>query len=1260
MSSRLLIAIPMCMVVLSGCGRDTPRDHADPADAPREVTAADQQEAERLLQEGIGHLENKAWADSESAFGQALEKWPENQTVLRNRAILRVLQIIDPASPWKPTGTNQDHADFAAAVDRAEEAIAAWRSQLDSSDETWLADLLLGKLKVHVAGASDIVFDEGLAALQGAAALQPRQADLRMAVAQAMAGRTSSAQSVELLQELIHTFELAPANLYVLRMLLEHQALSLRSTNTDTQSLARQTIRRTLQSAQAMIRPLNDSVRKHSQVDLTSTLAEALADENADPATLLTPAMYTVNTIKAEIPVQIDRRRVDRHLLEYVEHRFDDALAATSDDDAVANLPSSVLKQFTDTGSSVAGLSKLTDVKFMDVDLNGREDLIVIRDGVAEAWERDEGSGQWSLMMSSPATSEQWTSVCLADIDRDYDPMVAGLTRPFLLEDRDQDRHVVSDPAGKERWFDTDPDFVVWSKTAVQILRNDVNESGHRVLQPVQRIAITDVSDVVPADIDADGDLDFVVAAASGLHGLTNTNGTLFTTRLLSDQPVDQLMVSDVDRNVAVDVVGYSTTSGPGLMQNLFHGRFRWLPSTEVFGTNSGGTCCALGDFDGNMSWDVVCGSASGLVALLTQTTAPGVTSPLDSVQVYDSAVVDLVTADLDNDGHQDIAALTPAGLELWRGPGDGQFVPFDVDTADITGHTIRSTDFDDDGDLDLLIISESGALHLLQNEGGNENRWMKIVVRGKEDDDQFRSLRVNMHGVGTVIEVLADSTWQAHIVTQPTTHVGLGQADRVDAIRLLWPNGVPQNIVTDEHLRPSVAMLAPQILKGSCPYIYSWTGERFEFFSDCLWSAPIGLVQASGDLAPTREWEHLLIGPHQLVAQDGEYQLQITEELWEIAYFDQLELYAIDHPPDVQVFTNEKVGPPALAKHRLHTVRTPRTPKSIVDGRGNDLLPNLANRDGDYVQPFAARRLQGLTDEWTMEFDLGTLPEDGEVRLFLTGWIFPTDTSLNLQIEQNPDLHGPVPPCIEIPNGNGTWKTVVPFFGFPAGKTKTMVVDLTGVVGADQSRFRLRSSMELYFDQVFFTAAEQNEPTVSQPCPLVGADLRYRGFSQRNYSGSVFRDGHAPEGYDYDRVTTEPRWPPISGRFTRYGNVDDLVRYFDDQLTVLGPGDQLTVRFKVPQDPVSEGWTRSFVLRNVGWDKDADLNTVYGQSSEPYPFRSMTRYPFTDDDQIPNSPDYHEYFNRYQTREYSPREFWNAVRKHASIKASPSAAPVR
>jgi hypothetical protein len=188
----------------------------------------------------------------------------------------------------------------------------------------------------------------------------------------------------------------------------------------------------------------------------------------------------------------------------------------------------------------------------------------------------------------------------------------------------------------------------------------------------------------------------------------------------------------------------------------------------------------------------------------------------------------------------------------------------------------------------------------------------------------------------------------------------------------------------------------------------------------------------------------------------------------------------------------------------------------------------------------------------------------------------------------------------------------------------------------------RVVTSNEIYWDAAFFTADEEPAEVRETKLPLVAADLHYRGFSKR-----VKQPDFGPEWYDYEAVEPRPLWPPMLGRFTRYGDVTELLTETDDCLAIIGAGDEMTLRFKASLDAPRAGWKRDFLLYNVGWDKDADLNTVYGQVVEPLPFVGMTGYPHDPAKPYPDSPRYREYLEAYQTREQSRRDFWQQVRQH-------------
>ena len=422
--------------------------------------------------------------------------------------------------------------------------------------------------------------------------------------------------------------------------------------------------------------------------------------------------------------------------------------------------------------------------------------------------------------------------------------------------------------------------------------------------------------------------------------------------------------------------------------------------------------------------------------------------------------------------------------------------------------------------------------------------------------------------------------------------------------LRVIFNNGLTQNVV-----QPTTDSLVEerQELKGSCPFVHGWDGQRFQMITDLLWNAPLGLQLARGQALPDRRWENLLLPGKLVQPRDGKIELRVTEELWEVAYFDHVQLTAIDHAREVDVWTNEKVGPPALAEPRLFTASQPVWPVTARDGYGRDVLESLRSRDGRFVQAFKRQVCQGLCEQHSIElaFDPQQLGQRSDLRLVLTGWMHPTDTSLNIGLSQNSQRQLPAPPALWAPNASGQFVCKQPFMGFPGGKPKTIVIDLKDVFEGDDTRLRIESSQQIYWDQAYIIVDEPPVPIMTEELALQSAQLRYRGFGRL-----LPRAADQPHWYDYHQLSLEPKWPPLEGLFTRYGDVLKQMQLDDDHIVVMASGDEMILKFAMPERPLPAGWTRDYVLHSVGWDKDADLNTLEGQSSLPLPFASMKSYP--------------------------------------------------
>jgi hypothetical protein len=285
------------------------------------------------------------------------------------------------------------------------------------------------------------------------------------------------------------------------------------------------------------------------------------------------------------------------------------------------------------------------------------------------------------------------------------------------------------------------------------------------------------------------------------------------------------------------------------------------------------------------------------------------------------------------------------------------------------------------------------------------------------------------------------------------------------------------------------------------------------------------------------------------------------------------------------------------------------------------------------YVSNLEPARYQGLTELHDLVLDLGDSARSDSVILFLYGWIFPTDASINVAMSQSDELRL-LPPLLQVIGRDGRWHTVIENLGFPAGKNKVVVADLSGEFLTEDRRVRIRTNMQIYWDHVFFTVGET--PVALSPIRLapVMADVHYRGFSR------LYRKGgrYGPHWFDYDSVTTEPKWLPLKGRYTRYGDVLPLLTRVDDKYVIFGPGDEITVEFDAGLVPaLPDGWSRDFLIYTVGWLKDADFNTGAGQMVEPLPFHGMSRYPYGPAERYPESDEHRRYLEVYNTRTLRP-----------------------
>ena len=807
--------------------------------------------------------------------------------------------------------------------------------------------------------------------------------------------------------------------------------------------------------------------------------------------------------------------------------------------------------------------------------------------------------------------------VAFADLNKDG-------TLNFLLPPHDAITYLQMDADGN------------WDTSS--LIQNEQTSDGTEVLFPV--------------DFDHDGDLDLFSSRANTTMYRNNGDGggdVTFTdvseqTFVMSDadnvsfvQRIPSEVVSaDFDDDGDIDIFVTHKRMGCTLYDNLRQGKLRAVSNETGIPQDVRYFAAAAGDYDNDGDVDLFLATEDYIYLYYNRGDGSFIIdAPSSETSVLDTPPTFLKNLDYDNDGAVDVWVGGDKGMFLFRNDGTGTFMePYPlIESVTPTGDMILQTaiagavgDYDNDGDLDLFFINTDGQLRALQNDGGNQNNWIQVRLEGITAGNN----KVNRDGIGSKLEVKVGDLYQLQYVTEQVSHFGLGGFDAADVVRVVWTNGVPQNVV-----KPQVRqrILEKQVLKGSCPFLYVYDGEHYQFVTDLLWRAPLGLITSMGFVAPDETKDFVKISGTQIQPKSGKYSIQITEELWETAYFDEVKLIAVDHPEDTDIFVNEQYTPPPFAEFKVYGVSEKRYPISAVDHNDKDVSDALKVFDYRYAVEHAPGPYQGVVEPHAIILDLGNVPNDTPLTLFLGGWIFPTDTSINVALFQNPAIN-PRFPSVAVKNEKDEWEIVIDMIGLPAGKNKTITVDLMGKFLSEDRRVRIETDMQIYWDTAFFTVGTQTVPMEMTTLNPDSADLHYRGFSEMYRPNS-----HAPQLFDYQKVTQAAQWRDLAGYYTRYGDVNSLLQAVDDMYVILNAGDEITVEFDASRLPtLKAGWVRDFILYSDGWDKDGDINTLTSQTVEPLPFHGMSKYPYPETEHYPDDEVHRRYQREYNTRRVEHR----------------------
>ncbi len=831
----------------------------------------------------------------------------------------------------------------------------------------------------------------------------------------------------------------------------------------------------------------------------------------------------------------------------------------------------------------------------------------------------DEDDSGGPFRFTKATVSEAGRFVSIGDVDQDGDPdLLVGDGRLLLLENHAGELSVGAD-LGDSAWTahgsaigDLDNDGrqdLVLSGRGYRLMRQEADGSW-KLYQDIPG----ENDEGVLADPDHDGDLDLLALRSHGLRYFYNDgSGTLVSepdsSGLFADGTIDKVECSDLDNDRDLDCIALSS----GRLTHFSNSRDGTFSKfhLELRPEHSAVVDFVIEDFTQDGSMDLAVLLPLSEIGLY-ENAAGNAFELIGSARAADNSKRTVAAADLDNDGDLDLVAAGAGGIHtaaLYR----NRFDPHTDAIFDKPADRVIAADFNLDGAVDLWADGV-----MLRNELVAQN-WLSVSLEG---------LNSNRDGVGAKIEVKSTNRLQKREVkgsgdSYVVANFGLAGADSVEFVRVLWPSGVRQ---TEPAMAANRTLQLTELnRKGtSCPIVYAWDGDRFRFVSDIMGGAIIGYLLGPGEYNQPDTDEYLPLG--EIATKDGNYIIQLANQLEEIIYADAIHLIAVDHRAGTTVFPNERLlSVPPYPEFEIFALKGLRPPVRAEDHLGSDVLSKILAVDDDWIESFETTGVHGYVSDHRVTLDLGDLSDVTNPVLVAHGWVdYAHSTSNWAAAQRGLALY---PPTLEVIDETGKWAQVTADMGVPAGLPKHMVFDLTDLFPSDDYRIRVATNAAVYWDQFLIGSAVEEVAAIHRLAPT-GGDLHWRGYPEHTSINGTFAFT-----YEYGNLKQTAPWGSHSGSYTRFGDVTPLIAEVDDRFAILFHGDEVTVEFQDTLPEISAGHTRSFLLYADGFGKDMDYHSAYSLSVEPLPFHGMSGYPYAPDEEYPRSREHQAYRQEYNTR---------------------------
>ncbi len=717
-------------------------------------------------------------------------------------------------------------------------------------------------------------------------------------------------------------------------------------------------------------------------------------------------------------------------------------------------------------------------------------------------------------------------------------------------------------------------------------------------------------------DADHDGDLDWFVVNADGPGELFSNNLDGSFRRLseadeaalaISNRPGRQVIALDFDGDRDADIIVVHDQPPHRVWQNDRLWRYRDAEGFDAFRA-ADLVAVAAADLDASGRTDLVSLDAEGVLARWRpDPEGHWQAEELAVPEGLDPAQASLALLDLDGDGRANILIHDRSGFEVFALDVGGRAISRHRESARLEALAPVLVNPERGPALVGIVAEEDDELAVeIWRPGPGRHPFVAIAPSGLTEPGE--GMRSNASGIGTMLTLRSGRDWavadtfDSHSAPgqslQPLA-VGLGGRERADFVRLLWSDGVLQtemDLATGEVHR----IHETQRQLASCPILFAWNGERYDFVSDLLGVAGIGFFQEPGRYSEPRPWEYFKFPAGSIAPREGRYEIKIGEPMEEIAYIDTAHVQVYDLPPGWDMTIDERMhtggGPEPTGVPVFFREASRFEPVRVIDQHDRDVAERLARADGRAAPPGPRHRhfLGRLAEEHvlTLDFDTPINPPGTRPVLVAEGWVeYPYSQTLFSAWQAGA---GYEPPSLEA-FADGRWHSVFEHFGYPAGMPREMSLPLSELP-PETTRLRIRGNWEVYWDYLGVVHAEPPPPAlVTHDLSVDQARLSAPGFARRDTL-----DQRRPY---YDYQDRSPFWDTRhpTGRYTDFGPVEPLVATANNAFAIFGPGEELHLSFAAPGEPPAE-WRREVVLEVRGFAKDMDLYTNTGETVAPLP----------------------------------------------------------